>query len=108
MWCVKRLLVAVSMAVGCRGWRQSLPCPLASRRLGWAGAGWLTGPESAPGPVELMGWSTTIGTCLFPSVRWETSRNRSSSFGRAVPRIFRPSLLTIVARCSLLAGVQYR
>ena len=39
LWCVKRLLVAVSMAVECRGWRQSLPCPLASRRLGRAGLG---------------------------------------------------------------------
>ena len=33
---VKRLLVAVSMAVECRGWRQSLPCPLASAWLTWA------------------------------------------------------------------------
>lgn len=108
LWCVKRLLVAVSMAVECRGWRQSLPCPLASRRLGRAGAGWPTGPESALGPVELVGWSTTTGTCLFACVRWETSRSRFSSFGRALARGLRPSLLKIVAQCSLLAGVQYR
>ena len=111
MWRVKRLLVAVSMVAGCRGWRQTLPCPLASAwlRRGLGGDG---SPDVAscawPGLRGWWGWSATTSTCLFPCTCWETSRSRSSSFGRALPRVFRPSQLKVVAQCSLLAGARYR
>ena len=69
MWRVKRLLVAVSLVAGCRGWRQTLPCPLASAwlRRGLGGDG---SPDVAscawPGLRGWWGWSATTSSAGRP------------------------------------------
>ena len=70
MWRVKRLLVAVSMVAGCRGWRQSLPCPLVSAWLTWArwrrfsGCG-VVCPARASGVVRLVDHHQYLSLSLY-------------------------------------------